>query len=228
MILIEFCGTPGCGKTTVCDEVEQELLGLGYSVKNLQKRKFPATYTDKIQVVIERFCFRHVPHNRKIKKALQVIKPYLAEDSLINWPDRILEVSYRIKKAEKAGVEVGLLDEGCLQFITSVFHGKTVTKDVQCLIDVLVKEVYKNRTLIFDCKIDELENYQRLVKRNKPDDRFLTGGKENSLFLLKQKRNNISIVLEMLNRTSKELIGHQAGFPAKEFVLEEIQRMLKK
>lgn len=222
MILIEFCGTPGCGKTTLCDAVEEELLEKGYKVRNLQKKSFPATIKDKIQVVINRFCFRYYLPNRKLKKALEVIKPYLAQDSLINWVDRILETFYRIKKAEKAGVEIGVLDEGCLQFITSVFHGKTVSQDVQTLIDVLVEELYKNRSVVFDCKIDSEENYERLVERNKPDDRFLAGTKEESICMLKQKRQNIEIVYEMVKKQHADMLIEGNVFPTKEAVLQMI------
>lgn len=227
MLIIEFCGTPGCGKTTLCDAVEQELQASGYPVKNLQKRKLPVTYADKIGGMLERFCFRHAFYNRRLKKVLRSIRPYLAEDSRINWTERILEASYRIKKAEREGMRVGLFDEGCLQFITSVFHGKTVTQEVQSLITVLLEEVYKNRTLIFDCQIDAAENYCRLVRRNRADDRFLAGDKEESLRLLKQKRDNINLVLEMVEGQSKGLLRSSACFPEKEFVLGEIEKKEK-
>lgn len=225
MLIVEFCGTPGCGKTTLCDEIEQELQLLGYKVKNLQKRKYPVSFADKVAVAVERFCFRHAPCNRELKKALQVLRPYIDESSLINWPDRILEASLRIANAEKAGVQIGLFDEGCLQFITSVFHGKTVTEDVQSLIDVLIEKIYKERTIVFDCQMDETENYQRLAQRNKSDDRFLIGGKEISLRLLKNKRKNIDAVLGMVARTSNKLLACSSDFPTKEEVINQIKNL---
>lgn len=198
MLLIEFCGTPGCGKTTICDRIEEELQQQGIQVRNLQKRGFPATYKDKLKVKIERFRFRNYVPNRRLKKALKVLLPYYDKNSLIHWPNRILESFYRAKKAEKDGIEVGLFDEGCMQFITSVFHEKEVPDEIRSLVDSIDEELYQNRIVFFDCHIDLEENYERLEKRAKPNDRFLTGSREENLTLLKTKRERIDTVLGML------------------------------
>ena len=67
MIIVEFCGNPGSGKTTFCDEIEKTLQERGYRVRNLQKRKYPVTIFDKLAVVIKRFLFCSYSPNRKLK-----------------------------------------------------------------------------------------------------------------------------------------------------------------
>lgn len=199
MVIIEFCGTPGSGKTTICDRIEEELQQRGICVRNLQKRSFPATYRDKLRVVIERFRFRNYVPNRRLKKALRTLLLYFDKNSLIHWPNRILESFYRTKKAEKHGIEVGLFDEGCMQFITSVFHEKEIPDEIQSVVDSLCKELYREEAVFFDCHIGLAENYERLEERGKPDDRFLAGSREENLALLKTKRECIDTILGMLN-----------------------------
>ena len=222
MLIVEFCGTPGCGKTTLCDEVEAELRAMGYKVKNLQKPKQDYTLVGRIKKVICKYWYRYIPLNHRLKKSLKKIEPFLAKDSQINWLDRMLESSYKVKKAEAPGIEIGLFDEGCLQFITSVFHEKEIAVDAQNVIDVLVDQVYQERTLIFNCQIDNEENYLRLVKRGRPDDRFLQGNKEDTLCLLMHKQYNIERVLDMLKERENSLVVGIEEFPKKNEVLEKI------
>lgn len=225
MLIVEFCGTPGCGKTTLCDEVEKNLREQGFFVQNLQKRKYPRSISDKIKVVMERFCYTHAPCNRELRKALKVLRPYADADSLIDWPSRLLEACYRVHRAEKCGTQIGLFDEGCVQYLTSVFHGKKVAQEVQSVVDILCKKLYQNRTVIFQCELEDSENYRRLVQRNKPDDRFLGQGEEVALQLLKNKKQNIDIVLRMVEKCSEIPIVCCEEFPTKEKVLFEIKKM---
>lgn len=226
MIIIEFCGTPGCGKTTICDRVEEELLQQGIQVRNLQKRGFPVTYRDKIRERIERFRFRNYVPNRRLKKALGVLLPYYDKNSLIHWPNRILESFYKAKKAEKAGIEVGVFDEGCMQFITSVFHDKAIPDEMQSLVDALCKELYQNRALFVGCRIDLKENYERLERRGRPDDRFLAGSREENLALLKTKRDRIDTVLGMLKQQMVIQVEAKDTEQAVREILEVIRQRL--
>lgn len=226
MVIIEFSGTPGCGKTTICDRIEEELQQQGLRVRNLQKRGIPTTYVDRAKEVIERIRFRSYPPNRQLKKALTVLMKYYDENSLIHWPDRILESFYRTKKAEKDGIEVGLFDEGCMQFITSVFHEKEIPNEIQSVVDSLCEEIYGGRTLFFDCHIDLAENYERLKIREKPKDRFLAGSDEENLALLKTKRERIDRVLDMLKRQTVIRIDGNDTEQAVREIMEVIKRRL--
>jgi len=226
MLIVEFYGPPGCGKTTLCDEVEKELRASGYRVKNFQKPTREVLLWDKVKGKWRRCCYRYLCANRKIKAVLKTVWPYLTEESHFYWIDRILEVYYTIQQGEKSGVEIALLDEGCLQFITSVFHGKKVPSEMQQLIDTLAEEFYRNRTIIYNCQIDLNENYCRLVKRSKADDRFLKEDREESYRLLNQKKENIECVLDMLACKNPHLIGQRTGFPSKDFILKMINERL--
>lgn len=226
MVIVEFCGTPGCGKTTICDLIEEELQQQGIRVRNLQKRGFPRTYRDKIKVVIERFCFRNYAPNRRLKRALKVLLPYYDKCSLIHWPNRILESFYRTRKAEKSGIEVGLFDEGCMQFITSVFHEKELPDEIRELVDSLSEELYQNRVIFVDCRIDLTENYERLEKRDRPNDRFLAGSREENLALLKTKRERIDTVLGMIKGQMVVHIDVKNTEQAVKEILEVIRQRL--
>ena len=39
MRVIEFCGTPGCGKTTLCDQLLDELKAKGFTANNYNELK---------------------------------------------------------------------------------------------------------------------------------------------------------------------------------------------
>ena len=210
MTIIEFCGTPGCGKTTICNQIEGVLLQQGYNVVNLHKKIYrysnKFTFLNRIINKLLECIYKFYPLNKQLKKALQVLSPYRSNDST-DWINRILGYYYWVRIAEKKGVEIALFDEGCLQFITSIFHEKKVEFDSKDIVDALKSIVYRNRTIFIDCLIDINDNYQRLLSRNRKDNRFFNGDEKSIVKLLKQKRENIDIVLGILEPDNQIILN---------------------
>lgn len=194
MKIIEFTGLPGCGKSTVCDLLEEALKEQGYTVINLQKQMSGNTILEKSKRKWISFISKH---SRRNKKILEEIKSWnlLETEEIKYWIQRILVLNTRIHKEAKK-VDYVLLDEGFLQFITSLHHGKTMEDEMKVLnlLHTFCEE-YTHNPMVFDLTLDVEKVCDRLLQRNREGDRFVAEGTnlKNALYL---KRKNINFVLK--------------------------------
>ena len=164
MKIIEFCGCPGCGKSTVCDALEKELTQAGYRVINLQKRKKCDTIGKKIDKIIRTFQYRHYGANRNLKHILYSI----SKDH--KWADRILEAKWLISR--HGDYDYVLFDEGGIQFVSSLTEDSE--ESLERVQKVMNSNFYVVPTILFQCHLSQDENIKRLLGRNKAGDRFVT------------------------------------------------------
>lgn len=199
MILVEFTGLPGSGKTTLCDKIEEELRNRKIRVRNLQKGK-------EIENRIDRILFSL--YTRRLKKA-KCNKVLLAEIEELNrllrkrlfsfWEVKILEANYRCIKAEKKGIQVALFDEGCIQYIEALLRRRPADERVSRLIKEIENKIYASRTVIVYCELDEQTCYDRILKRGRwcadlgPDKSV-----EFCLESLRHRGNNIDLIAGQL------------------------------
>lgn len=205
MKIIEFCGLPGCGKSTLCDQIEKILSDSNCIVNNLQK----PLHVDKPNIIrktlkmldyLRYLCFMG---NRDLKKKLFHVKTVDNGQRYKKWAFRLLESNYRIYDAKRKGIEYGLFDEGCIQFLTSLYGNMCVEDDV---VRSLYDSIYGgNETIIFYCKVDSYINLERLKKRNRNNDRFLTDSDKETLERLEQKKLSIKRAIEAFNLTVIEI-----------------------
>lgn len=207
MLYIELCGTPGCGKTLLCNEIVPELLNLGYRVMNISVKELNYDFRLKLERKIKTYRYRHYLKNRKIIKAINQIKLGKQEEGTLLWKDRMLETYYDVFQAKKKKMDVCIIDEGFIQYLTSIYHEKIIDDNIMPFIRVIEKELYAKQSVIIDCHIETNNNYQQLISRNKPGDRFLTGDETTDKILLQHKRRNIDMVLGKIEH--KEIIQVQ-------------------
>lgn len=225
MYIIEFCGLPGTGKSTLCKSVEKGLLGKGIKAKNLQL--IPLGYAwkerqiNKVEMFLDRDCRRLASLFRK------------------NFPDNedgrywILRIRQNIliaKKSRKKGLEVATFDEGCIQFVTSVFHGNEMTeKELEFAKEVFHIAYGDYDTVIFDCSLEIGENVRRIRNRNRVGDRFLADTNEEIERRLIIKRNNLEKCVALLNKgnvkridmLSYDLASYEAISQAENFIFNK-------
>lgn len=194
MIIIELLGTPGSGKSTLCGKIKSELTESGYKVE-YEAPVFSEAFSYKVMNRIRLFIYRYFVATEKMRKGLDLMKPYTGEIFGRYWTRRILETYGKAASAERRGADVYLLDEGCMQYITSVYHDKKIDSLGIELAKVLCSEFYKDRALFIDCHIDIDENYRRLLARGRSQDRFLQGNDSSIKALLLQKRENLDEVI---------------------------------
>ena len=231
MLIIEICGNPGCGKSTMGKSIQAKLEKQGYKIINLYmkifykilwSKSFITRARNKLYVYKSRKYFK----NSELMKALSVIRPHVDRDSYDIWSDRILELCYGMIEAKRKGFEIVLCDEGCLQFITSFYHDKEIGDEVTQLVLTLKNMLYKDNIYLMNCRIDIDENYSRLLKRNREGDRFLAGDEAQVKELLSIKQRNIDKVLEIFHQEDMHTLDLTNGTSSVDTIVEEIQSIL--
>ena len=108
---------------------------------------------------------------------------------------KIAVVRCQIDEWSKSGkTDYLLFDEGILQYITTLSHGKAIA-DLEKLPKVL-KPIYESTdTYVISCSVDIDTNIERLKKRGNKGDRYLIGEAEQQKANLELKDKNIQAVI---------------------------------
>ena len=220
MKIVEFVGLPGSGKSTICKRYE-------YSLK---KRQFIATNVQVQALMLRGFKRRYVnlairsyPKCRKISAAARKYVPNIKEKEAKAWIFRMNQMAYLLDKYEKAGLEYALMDEGFIQFVTSICHDEAMPESMIDFAHAIMDIVYTGR----DCKFiyvetDKEEIIKRIRERNRPGDRFLSDNDEVMKERLEIKEDNLSKCLKLQDESSIKRI-HIEG----EIKLAELVAMLE-
>lgn len=211
MILVEFTGLPGCGKTTLCDKLEEELANRDIRVCNLQKEK-------EIKNIFGRLSYSL--YIRKVKKAecnnvlnaeIRRMNNLLGIKETDHWEEKILEANYRCIEAEKKGEQVALFDEGCIQYIVSLLADADVDERQYNIIKEIEKTIYGSRTIIINCALDEETSLDRINSRGRWCCGVHDTDREGGLAILRHRRSNIDLIMEKLEKVKILTVSTKDG-----------------
>ena len=206
MIIVEFCGLPGAGKTTLCDKVESECAALGYSVKNLHTRKAADSLAKKVKKAVLRNKYTNWQGNREFKSLLDSFSSGYTDDRTAAWIDRLLEMNYLIHNSND--LDIALFDEGFIQLISSICFDKPVkTNDslFECVQNIISEFDY----VIVNCQIPVKESYDRVIKRNRLNDRYV-GKYDEVTALYTMKDNNVRAIFDVIKPSKKHVVSNDA------------------
>lgn len=193
MKVIEFIGLPGSGKSTLCDLLEEELKQEGYRVLNFHVVFSHEELIQKVKIKINNGLAKQSRINKEFEKEVRALN--LSDQiDIEEWIHIIKIMNYRIHKEAKR-YDFILMDEGPLQAITALFHGKDIDdkKDISNLISSLSSEYLKNIEVIqLDLGMDTV--CERLRNRNRDEDDFVDKDDTVMKSLLRQKDRNIRLV----------------------------------
>lgn len=224
MYIIEFCGAPGAGKSTLCLSLEDELAKKGYTVKGLEmpERKYNRIKRGlyKVAFLLDRDC------RRVIFAAHKYLSAASKENKKI-WISRMLFAIISAKQAEKAGIEIVTFEEGCTQYVTSIVHGVPMDENALRFARIVQETMYSNRTLmIFNCKLDIEENIARLKGRGRTGDRFSKGTEEEMRKRLELKIHNIDESVGLVDKENVHSVDIGDFFSAKKFVSSVVYKVI--
>ncbi|MBR5762844.1 MAG: AAA family ATPase [Lachnospiraceae bacterium] len=220
MNIVEFVGLPGSGKSTICKKYE-------YSLK---KRQFLATNV-QVQALMLRgvkrrlvyFAVHYYPKCRKVAAAAKKYVPNLKDKEVKAWIFRMKQIVYLLDKYEKEGLEYAVMDEGFIQFITSLCHDEAMPAPMMDFAKAVMDIVYTGRNCKFIyVETDKEEIIKRIRERNRPGDRFLSDSDEVMMGRLELKENNLLKCLELLDDSLIKKV-HLEG----EIKLAELVEMLE-
>lgn len=202
MIIVELIGLSGCGKSTLCKKIQTELKKRGIKTASLQKTYGYNSFYGKVM------------HYLKLKMASKAVKNQQFKTNILNaftktdvqkcrgylyWYEKMLMLNHAWLKAEGKGVKVGLIDEGCIQFISSILEKREADDKLIPVIEELCKEMYGTRTIFVNCELEPEKCYERMCSRG----RFAGGDDDDSLELtvrnLSIRRHNLDFIISKLN-----------------------------
>ena len=152
MIIIEFCGTPGVGKSTLCKTITTELQGIGLVAECRENWLESIRHSLFRRIKRKGYCiccrfYRSFPSLIK--------KTSLSEKKNLNkWLAKIIETDYFIVSSKRK--KIILFDEGIIQFITSISHENEIGNALLSAANSTRKEIISTPYLIFNCSLDTI------------------------------------------------------------------------
>lgn len=187
MKIIEFAGLSGCGKSTACNEI----------INQITEKKKIFTYRELIMLL----------HIRKIYIPLLKLNPFrqaynkkLQEYAAIYEDVSVNAVHVLMTIYDTACILdffykdcLAVLEEGFVQTLTSIPHLQAI-QNKELLSNVLEEVKKKHEIVVVDCRADTDTVIKRLRERNSGD-RFNAIKDDNKLYeALQNKQSNIDIV----------------------------------
>lgn len=213
MKIIEFCGNPGCGKTTISNALLINLKNHNFKTVNYNQIKeksklkllkyFFSMNTWKVSLKLFNFGIRN-----GINKRLFI---YSIKSAII------IKFINKIEKEEK--IDCVIFDEGIIQYLTTLSHGRNIGNEIKKLPKKLIDIYKRNNYYVIKCEIDIDENIKRINQRNRKGDRFIDKNINSQKEKLKQKEKNIELVLETINPQNKIIIKTNKTDDTKELLL---------
>lgn len=228
MLVIELCGSPGCGKSYVLNELIKELDNRGYRVYKLNMgSKLKSRLQRKVKRTLRRWAVCSAPEIKKERElAIAYAKLNHADRSSMAFCYTLLYEMLKIKRINPKKYDIVLVGEGIVQSITSLSHGKRMDSNALELIRAIDTGFYSNyRTLLFLCHVDEDVNISRLKTRNKPGDRFLFSDDKEMADALRVKAENLKFVARRLSCVKKEELDLTVCEPAVRQILGSISKV---
>ncbi len=186
-MIIELCGLPGGGKTTVVEGLRSK--GISFLTRKELLRTGKHTY-------IDHFLF-YITRRGKKRKRLKAILAYAAcyRHSTRKYIYKLLALSEALDENRDKDI---IMDEGLVQLITSVPYDSSIRPDTLDLIwDSLFKDIADDYHIVY-CDIDIKSAEKRILGRGRKDDRYRKAAQSRREELLGIKKKNIELVRDAL------------------------------
>ena len=186
IVVYEFAGLSGCGKTTLCNEVISSIPEKKIITRQMVLKCIGGNGRKKAIEFLMNFSFR----NRDFMKLLKEISLSYGKDSYYGFYF-LLALYVIIKKISFFKKDsVVILEEGFVQNITSLAHTGELVKDEK--LDSLVAMINDRYSVkVIKCNLDETESLKRIRKRAAKDRLNAIESDDELLIALKQKSVNI-------------------------------------
>lgn len=197
-MIIEFCGTPGCGKTTVAHALQEKLIAQGYTVVNIHEKERSASAVGRLQHYAHSLAYRMYGKSSAIRRALETYIANNETNGAAVWTNCILENVYSTDINERK-YDFVLMDEGVIQFLSSLGHDHRLTEEIEPVMALLRKLHYDRGIFVAECFVDTDENIRRIIGRGRQGDRFLQDSGPQARALLNVKQQNIDRICSCLD-----------------------------
>lgn len=172
MKIIEFCGNPGVGKSTLVTALTKEMRHRGIrTICYIPGTKAGLDYCLLVSKLVYKYYetrfSKKVYHNVQYKEYNDSLSKYLHVDSL-RWA--VLCLLFFIEQLTDKNIEYLFIDEGFIQRTTSFVYDRNFNKDeLDFFTSFFNSCVYdKYDTHIAYCSVNQEQNVERIQNREKP------------------------------------------------------------
>lgn len=222
MKIVEFNGLPGVGKSTLSDRFIKQLLKKNILIADLkdvvfknQKNSF-----ENYLYIIKKICsLKSIKFNIAV---LRFTKDYKLSKQNVVYALRLIKLYNKlIDIIDEDEFDYIVLDEGILQYVTSIPHDNLIEKNKNFYnVCNIIKKNFKD-FLYIDCYLKKDELFSRIRKRNNTINRFDTLPEDQLENILIVKQKNINILRECLNYPNNIYIDMELN------IEENVNKLLK-
>ena len=225
MMIVEFAGLPGGGKTTVCSLVLDKLKAAGISAANIHKsEKNLSTLQRKL------YSFRsvHAPFLRDLRKeVVKYCSRYNGENNAQRPGNFMLKAVYKLRQPEIRALDCVVMDEGPTQYLTAIPHKSPLAGDADALVRKLNEEFYSEPVLLFEIQSGVDAAMERIRARGHSQDRFYSEDEGELRDMLLAKGKNLDNAMSRLNYAKHYVINNDNAERAAEEVFQHIMAYRK-
>ena len=169
-LIIEFMGLPGCGKTTISNDLVVKLRAKGYKVQLLSEFQ-SRIFLNPVARLFHSLRFGSFQYRLKVKKYIKNQSIGKSSEGRLRYTLYIMSF-YKRFLLEKSEWSILLVDQGLFQSVTSLNHGNAQL-ETNGLIGVVDEwnEII-NHLIVLNCNIDVAQSTKRIITRNKSNGRF--------------------------------------------------------
>lgn len=202
-MIIELFGLPGCGKSTLFEELKKKW--------RAEKVKEPVYGREEVLKrnlairALDRALFDKCSRGER-KELIRTINENARHDSPWErrYVHRLLELTEGIRRMDHKDL---ILDEGLIQYITSLAYSSRLIPGEK--LEDLIEMVFpKNEEYyIINCRIPVETSMERVRARNRKNDRYDVGDEEIRKKLMSVKKENIDILLNSRALKKKKILN---------------------
>ncbi len=224
MKIIEFAGLPGCGKSTVSRQLEENLRKKGYSVKTREN------------------LMKGVEEGKKILRnpflwfsALRLFlysSKYKSSDKY-DYCIRILFMKKQLEKVIRSNKkEIIILEEGIIQDLTAIAYKEPARQNQYSIRALKVLKHIRKHSYYVNCSLSVELDIERIKRRGRRDKKYGADKEEAELKeLLLIKRENLDFFIsesgvKYLNINMEKNVKEIADLIEREWIYEADQNVL--
>ena len=198
MMVIELCGNPGSGKSTIAKELIKHLASKGFTI--MDARKPYDSYHGFLRTFIKYRIALLYRIDKEARKVYRMMCRFSSENSMEQndkWARRFQRLAYIYSWAQ-GKTDFLIVDEGPIQYLTSFFYLSEITSIPEKLKTDILSRFYDFDQCLLSISVPVEENVIRIMRRGKNNDRFNSDSVEETTRLLALKNRNVQNVIRIL------------------------------
>ena len=172
MKIIELCGLPGCGKSTIADNTVEELKQSGTSVASMKVVYFAAGKGARRTFALIK-CLLNPRNYRLNIDILRLNRRYSGKLSCIKYAFQLILFIHNIEKTVNSGkYDIALMDEGIIQYLSAQADAARISDEALCrrIIGEISRRIPDWQVVY--CMLDTDETMRRIRSRSSLSKRF--------------------------------------------------------